>query len=87
MSRNAQRLHQLEKRLSPEGTGRSLIVIHRTTANGSAPTPPRYESSDGKHTWVRETGESAADFERRFSRDADCIAERGTVVVLPCNGR
>ena len=37
--------------------------------------------------WEREPDESAKDFERRFSEDAERITNRGTVVLLPFNGR
>ncbi len=87
MSRNHDtRLEKLEKRLKPR---QSLFVIWRTIveADGSTVAPNHYETSDGKYVWEREPNESAKDFERRVSDDAERIANHGTVVLLPFNGR
>jgi hypothetical protein len=87
MSRNHDtRLERLEKRRSPR---QSLIVIWRTIveADGSTVAPNHFETSDGKYRWERAPEESAKDFERRVSDDAERITKHGAVVLLPFNGR
>jgi hypothetical protein len=86
MSRNHDtRLEKLEKRLQPR---QNLFVIWRTIVevDGSTVAPNHYETSDGKYRWEREPNESAKDFERRVSDDADRITDHGTVALLPLNG-
>ncbi len=87
MSRNHNtRLERLEKRRNPH---QSSIVIWLTIveADGSTVAPNHFETFDGKYRWEREPNESAKDFERRVSDDAERIANHGTVVLLPFNGR
>ena len=87
MSRNHDtRLERLEKRRNPR---QSSFVIWRTIVevDGSTVAPTHYETSDGKYRWEREPNESAKDFERRVSDDAERITNHGTVELLPFNGR
>ena len=88
MSRNHEtRLERLEK--APETAPKSIrdLADAPVEADGSTVPPTHYETSDGIHRWEREPNESAKDFERRVSDDAERITNHGAVALLPFNGR